>query len=328
MRFTGSTLAGMTLIALSSGPAAAEDVTLSFAHIWTLEHPLQTCGIDGMSEALDAAGVGLTIRSYPSEQLGTMGQMTETLMAGDVDMSIVGASYLASRYETMNIFDSPYIFKSAEEAYSLAGGDQGKKILQGLLDTTGIRTLGHWYYGARHITSNKPIKSPDDLNGVKYRVPDSRLMIDAAKAIGATPVPMTFGEIYLALQQGVIDAQENPLTSIDDQKFAEVQDYVSLTSHMIMMNPVVISEKSWEKLNDAQKAALADAVRDVTPVVDRCMRDQEEAILEKWKEDGSIEIVPAEDIDLQAFRDRAHQYIADTYGDTEWGKIYAEFVSD
>ncbi|SLN77823.1 DctP family TRAP transporter solute-binding subunit [Oceanibacterium hippocampi] len=327
MKFHKKALISALVIAGFSAPAFAGDVSLRFAHIWAPGHPFQTCGIDKMAEMLKKADVGLSIRAYPSEQLGTMAQLADSVVSGDVDMSVFGASYLANRYEMMNLFDSAYVFESAEDASKLIESKRGAEIWQGLLEKTGIRRLGNWLYGARHITANKPVRSPADLEGVKFRVPDNSLMIENARSIGATPVPMAFGEVYLALQQGVIDAQENPLTVIETQKFTEVQDYVSLTGHMIQVSPVVVSEKTWQKLDDSQRDTLLNVVKGVTEGVNECVRSQEAALVAKWQKDASVTVIPADEIDMDAFRKKAREHISKTYGDTEWGKIYAEFVS-
>ena len=321
-----TTCCAAALAALMPTAAFADDVTLRFAHIWAPDHPFQVCGVERMAELLSDDPSGLRLKGYPSEQLGTMAQLADSIVAGNVDLSVFGSSYLANRYEPMNLFDSAYVFSSVEEASEFNESELGQEIWEGLRDEAGMRRLASWLYGARHVTANVPVRTPEDLQGIKFRVPDNALMVANAEALGATPVPMAFGEVYLALQQGTIDAQENPVTVIDSQKFYEVQDYLMLTGHMIQVSPLVISEKSWSGLDDAQKAALERVVAEVTPQVDECVAAQEKELLEKWKADGTIKILEPSDLDLEAFRMKAHAAIIERFSDTEWGKLYKQAV--
>lgn len=322
-KISGTLLAGAMAISISC-VAQAEEVTLRFAHIWAPSHPFNVCGAEKMRDLLENDPSGLRLRVYPAEQLGTMAQLADSVAAGNVDLSVFGSSYLGTRYEPMNLFDSAYVFESVEDAERVNESEVGQKIWNGLLEETGIRRLDNWLYGARHVTANVPVKSPEDLAGIKFRVPDNALMIENAKAIGATPVPMAFGEVYLGLQQGAIDAQENPVTVIDSQKFHEVQDYLSLTSHMIQVSPIVISEKSWQKLSDEQKGALERVISEVTPQVNKCVADEEASLLDKWRNDKTIQIVEPEEINLEAFREKAREHILAVYGDSEWGSLYRD----
>ena len=310
------------LFSFAAGGAAA-DTTLRLAHIWAADHPFNSCGAERMRELLADDPSGLRLRVYPAEQLGTMAQLADSIAAGNVDMSIFGASYLASRYEPLNVLDSVYVFRDYDHASQVINGEIGEKLWAGLLEKTGIRRVDNWLYGARHVTANKAVHGPGDMAGMKFRVPDNALMMANARALGTTPVPMAFGEVYLALQQGAIDGQENPLTVIETQKFMEVQKYLALTAHIIQVSPVVISERSWQKLDGAQRAALQRVVHEVTPEVKGCVLDSERELVDHWRQSEEITLIEPAEIDLDAFRQGARASILREYGD-KWGDLYAQ----
>ncbi|MBA3478324.1 MAG: DctP family TRAP transporter solute-binding subunit [Lautropia sp.] len=318
---TASILGAMLLSTPGLSVAQPKTVELKFAHIWPATHPFQKCGIDKIHDQLAKDPSGVRIRAFSSEQLGTMAQLGDSVAAGTVDLSIFGSSYLGTRYGPLNVLDAAYVFRDVDHASRVNESEIGAKLWKGLLEKTGIRRIDNWVYGARHITSNKPIHKPADLEGVKFRVPDNQLMVANAKAMGATPVPMAFGEVYLALKMGTIDAEENPLTVIDTSKFAEVQKYLSLTSHMIQVSPVVISEKSWQKLSPAQQTALTNAIKGVTSKVNECVSTSEKELLDKWSKGTGMKVIPPADIDLDAFRAKARETLTKRYAD-EWADIY------
>ena len=170
-------------------------------------------------------------------------------------MDIQGASALSALYAPMGAVDGAFVFDDSEHMYRFFTSPASDALKQGFLDETGVRILGAWNTGARQFTANKPIRTPADLVGLKMRFPPSQQFLMNAAAMGASPVEVAYDELYLALQQGVADGQENPLVNIKAINLPEVQDYVSLSSHQLSSNLVVIG-KVWDTLSPEQQAAL------------------------------------------------------------------------
>ena len=155
----------------------------------------------------------------------------------------------------------PYLYPTSEDMDAVASGEIGHKIEREIIEKARIRPITYFVRGPRYLTSNRPIKSPDDLDGLKLRVPNVPLFVDFWKAMGARPTPMAFSEVFTSLQAGTIDAQENPLSLIDSASFYEVQKYVNKSEHVRSWIYLTISEITWNKLSDVGKKAVMEAAR-------------------------------------------------------------------
>lgn len=303
----------------SSG--ASEPVTLSFGHVLAEAQPWHQCGALPMKEAVESAEVGITVEIFPASttQNDTLEQL-DALETGNLDITLAGGSQLATRLDKASIFDAAYLFNDAEHMQRVVNGPIGDEVWEELRQEAGFRVLTMGYYGARHVTANVPVRSPADLSGIKMRVVDAPLFLDNGIALGAEPVSIAFGELYLALQQGVVDAEENPLPVIAAQGFDEVQDYVSMTGHVYASLALVIADSSWDELSAEQQEVLAGAAEAFGEDVTECTLEEETTLLEEWKQPGSpIEVV--EDVDLDAFREAAADYLPEKYADV-WGDLF------
>jgi tripartite ATP-independent transporter DctP family solute receptor len=155
----------------------------------------------------------------------------------------------------------PYAYKSLDHMDQVAGGKIGEQIEAQIIEKARVRPIAYFARGPRNLTSNRPIKSPDDLNGLKLRVPNVPLFVDVWKSLGASPTPMAFSEVFTSLQNATIDAQENPLALIKSANFNEVQKFVNKTEHVRSWIYLVISELTWSKLSDTDKDAVMEAAR-------------------------------------------------------------------
>jgi TRAP-type transport system periplasmic protein len=297
---------------------------LRFGHVYDPAHPNETCGAVRLNEILAENDSGLSIESYPAAQLGSEEEMLEQLADGSLDMSIAGPSFLGVWHEPAAVFDAAYAFTDVDHFDQTVNGEIGEQVWDGLREEAGLQVLGSWYYGTRHITANVPVRGPDDLAGVKLRVPNAPLYLDNTEAMGGTATPVALSEVYLGLQQGVVDAQENPIPTIATNRFQEVQDYLNLTGHIVQGTMVVIGEQTMEGLEPEQQEALQAAVDETTPEVRACIEEQEQEILEEWRESGVIEIV--EDIDFQAFADAAREQLPAKY--PGWEGLYEQIQSE
>ncbi|WHH57330.1 TRAP transporter substrate-binding protein [Petroclostridium sp. X23] len=202
------------------------------------------------------------IELYPAEMLGTDKQMAEAVTMGTLDMSINAHGVIASYEPKLAAIELPFLFDAPEKVGKVLDGEIGEELAKNL-PAKGMRILAYWENGLRHITnSKKAIEKPEDLKGLKIRTPENKMTLAIFKALGASPAPLAFPELYLALSQGVFDGQENPVTNIHAAKFDEVQKYISITNHKYESCPLIVSETVWGKLPaDVQKVLKEGAVK-------------------------------------------------------------------
>jgi tripartite ATP-independent transporter DctP family solute receptor len=296
-----------------SAPAQAE-VELTLAHSYQEGQPQVECGTDVIKEVAEAAGVGLTIEIFGASQLGGDADRIQSVIAGDIDIDIQGASALSAVYAPMSVVDGAFVFDDSDHLYNFFTSDASAALTEGFETETGVHILGAWNTGARQFTANVPIRSPDDLAGLRMRFPPSPTFLLNAAAMGAEAVEVAFEELYLALQQGTVDGQENPITNIDAINLDEVQDYISLSSHQLSSNLVIIGGV-WNELSTEQQDALSAAVEEAMVQEPECAAEAEEEILAGWRESGNMEIV--EDVDRDAFRELAEPYLRDNFDEAQ-----------
>lgn len=205
----------------------------------------------------------LKIEIYPDRQLGEEREMVEGLQLGTVDMAVVSTGPLVAFVPALGTVDLPFLFKSSEHAYKVLDGEVGQDLLAKFQDR-GIVGLAWWENGWRSLTSKKEVKSPADLKGMKLRTMQNPVHIAAFKELGASPIPMVWGEVFTSLSQGVIDAQENPVTIVYSNSLWEVQKYMTLTRHVYGPHLVLFSQQVWDRLTPAQQTILKEALIEAT----------------------------------------------------------------
>ncbi|HEX5590967.1 MAG TPA: DctP family TRAP transporter solute-binding subunit [Candidatus Limnocylindrales bacterium] len=294
---------------VTPGPTSAP-VTLDLAHSYTDTQPQAACGAQVIKEEAEAANVGLTIEIFGGSTLGGDTDRVAMVQAGDHDLDIQGASALSSVYEPMAVVDGAFVFDDSEHLYNFFTSDASDGLKEGFLET-GLRILGAWNTGARQFTANVPIRTPEDLQGLRMRFPGSPQFLMNARAMGIEPVVVAFEELYLALQQGTVDGQENPLVNIVSNNLDEVQDYVSLSSHQLSSNLVVINGDSWDGLSAEQQEALSAAVETAMVEEPECVVEAEAEILAGWADAGSPQVI--DDVDREAFQVKAEAYLRENF---------------
>lgn len=294
----------------ASGEGGGGDLELTLAHSYTEDQPQHTCGAQVIADELEKADVGVTAEIYASSQLGADADRIASVASGDIDMDIQGASALGALYEPMSVVDAAYAFDDSEHLARFFASEASDDLKQGFLDETQVRVLGAWSAGARHFTANDPIRSPEDLGGLRMRFPNSPQYLMNAKALGATATEVAYEELYLALQQGTVDGQENPIVNIAAINLAEVQDYLSMSGHQANSNLVVVGPV-WDEMSAEQQDALTAAVDAAVEQVPQCVEEAEQETLAEWRESGDFEIV--EDVDVEAFRSKADAYLRDNF---------------
>lgn len=293
-----------------AGNGDGGDIELTLAHSYTEDQPQHTCGAQVIADELESADAGVSAEIFANSQLGGDADRIASVASGDIDVDIQGASALGALYEPMSVVDAAYAFDDSDHLARFFGSDASDDLKQGFLDETGVRVLGAWSAGARHFTANEAIRSPEDLKGLRLRFPNSPQYLMNAKALGASATEVAYEELYLALQQGTVDGQENPIVNIDAINLAEVQDYLSMSGHQANSNLVVIGPV-WDEMSSEQQDALTAAVEAAVEQVPECVADAEQETLDEWRETGDFEIV--DDVDVEAFRSQADAHLRDNF---------------
>lgn len=286
-----------------------EGITLTLAHSYNESQPQHRCGAQVIADEVAAADIGLTVEIFPSSQLGGDADRIASVASGDIDLDIQGASALGAVYEPISVLDAAYAFDDAAHLAAFMASEEARPAIDGFAEEAGVHTLGAWSAGARQFTADVPITGPEDLEGLRVRFPGSPQFLINAEALGAQATEVAYEELYLALQQGTVDGQENPITNIESQNLQEVQDYLSMTNHQLNTNLVVMGPL-WEELSQEQQDALRAAVEVAVAEVTDCVAQDEEETLNEWRESGEWEIV--EDVDVAAFQERAVSHLEST----------------
>jgi TRAP-type transport system periplasmic protein len=299
----------MMLAACGGGDEGGDDggtKEISLAHSYTEAQPQHRCGAKVIADEVEKADAGMTVKIFPASQLGADADRISSVVSGDIDVDIQGASALGAVYEPIATLDAAYAFDDAEHLARYTESDASKELIDAFAEETDIQTLGMWSAGMRHFTANKAIREPSDLKGLRVRFANSPQFLMNAKALGADATEVAYEELFLALQQGTVDAQENPIVNIDAISLDEVQKFISLTSHQANSNLVIIG-KVWNELSAEQKKVLQGAVDKAVEQVPGCVEEDEQKTLAKWKDSGSLEIV--DDVDVEAFRSQVDSYL-------------------
>lgn len=311
--------AALALTACGADGDDTDGPTLTFSNSYTEEHPHTRCGIDLVAERVADADAGFGIDTFPGSQLGDNTETFASVMSGDIDMDVQGSAALGSAFEPIGIMDAAYAFDDADQMFSYFDSEESEELKDGFQEATGARIIDVWYFGDRHFTANEPIRTPDDLDGLRMRFPDSPIYLANAEAMGATPTAVAFEEVYLALQQGTADGQENPIPTVAADSFDEVQSHISLSGHQVGSQMIVISGASWDRMDQTQQETLQEAVGEVRAENRTCIEEAEEQILQEWADEGTIEVV--DDVEVDTFRDQVRDYFADNL-DAEQLELY------
>lgn len=290
----------LTTACSSSGGGGSNEVTLKLAHTGSDTHQYQIASAKFKELVEEKTNGEVAIEIHGNATLGSEGEAVEQVIDGTLDMTTVAAdSAFANTVPVMNVFGIPYLFENREHVYGVLDGEIGKDLLA-KVDEHDMKGLGYWEVGFRHLTNSKrEIVKPEDVNGLKIRVQPAPVWEAHMEALGASPTPIAFNELYSALDQGVVDGQENPLPTINSMKFYEVQKNVALTAHTYSPAVVVMSNSAWEQLNEDQQKAVQSAVAETTTYVRDFLKEKEEEILQTLKDEGVTVTEP----DREAFKE-------------------------
>ena len=300
-RFAIKALAAAAVLALSLGTTglAQAQTKIKWAHVYETSEAYHTQSVWAADEIKKRSNGKFDIQVFPASSLGKETDINQGLQLGTVDMIISGPSFAARSYPRFGIAYYPFIFRDGEHLLAYAKSPVFKEMVDEFRAKTGIQVTAYTYYGARHTTSQKAFTNCEGMKGLKIRVPDVPAYTATPKACGANPTPIAFAEVYLALQNGTVDAQENPLTTIEAKKFYEVQKAIMLTGHIVDGLTTQIAPHIWNKLSDAEKTMFTDVTREAASRATAEIKKREGELVDEFKKKG-LQIVA---VDRKSFQD-------------------------
>jgi tripartite ATP-independent transporter DctP family solute receptor len=279
-------------------PAVAQ-TKLKWAHVYEVSEPYHTESVWAAAEIKKRTNGKYDIEVFPASTLGKETDINQGLTLGTVDMIISGPSFAARSYPRIGIAYYPFIFRDGDHLIAYSKSPVFAEMVEEFRIKTGILITAYTYYGARHTTSNRPFTDCAGMKGLKIRVPDVPAYMATPKACGANPTPIAFAEVYLALQNGTVEAQENPLTTIEAKKFYEVQKAIMLTGHIVDGLTTEIAPHIWSKLTDDEKKIFTEVTREAAQRATDKIKKREAELVDEFKKKG-LQIV---NVDRKSFID-------------------------
>jgi tripartite ATP-independent transporter DctP family solute receptor len=294
---------------------AAAQTVVEIGHATTLDSHYGM-GMTRFGEVLEELSGGeMTAIQHPAAALGGEREMIEAVQIGALDMVITSTGPLPNFVPETQVLDLPFLFRDYDHARGVLDGELGQELLA-KVEEAGFKPLAWTENGFRHITnSQRPIKTPEDLAGLKIRTMENPIHLKAFEALGAAPTPMSFAELFTALQQGVVDAQENPIVVISVSNFSEVQDHLTLSGHLYSPAIILMSQSFWDGLSEEQQGWVMQAAEASVGVTRDRVSELEETGVDKLREEG-MEVVT--EIDRGAFEaavQPAYEQYTSQFGD-------------
>jgi len=318
-------LAALSTTMLAWPALAQEKIELKYT-VPSVPTDLHTQAMKVFAEKLEAAAPGrFDIQLYDSGSLFAQGADLDALQRGNAEMTYVSFQLIADSIPEYGLLTAGYLFQNPQHYRTFMASELGAEFKQRVADEMGIQLLDTCYLGTRQINlrTAREVKTPEDLAGVKLRMPSSDAWLFLGQALGANPTPLPFGEVYLGLQAGTIDGQDNPLPSVEAAKFYEVTQQIVLTSHLVDGINVAVNNQTWEQLTDAEKAAMTEAaVASCDWNNERRLAD-EERLLAFFEEKGLQITTP----DVEAFRTHVQDFYRNSERAAAWPEGWLEQIN-
>lgn len=306
---------------------AMDPVTLTLGTIYATDHPASLAVEAAIAEIKEASGGQITIQHYPASQMGDNDELAEGLVAGSVDFNVQSLSYFNEKCPEFEIDSCFFVYQDTDHVYKVWDGEIGGKFNTMAEENYGVTILDAWLYGNRVMTTkNTAIRSPEDLSGLKMRVPDHAIWVDMMSSFGAEATPVAFSELYMALNQGVVDGQENPVPTIMSSKFNEVQNYLCLTNHKVETIYVMVNQDTWNKLSEEQRDIIATAFKNAREVNNDAIEQQTVDGVAEFESSGGT-VIREDEIDSAAFAasvsetlETKYPYLLDIYQEIQSAK--------
>ncbi|MEO8057782.1 MAG: sialic acid TRAP transporter substrate-binding protein SiaP [Burkholderiales bacterium] len=308
--------------ALAATTGAFAQTKLKWAHVYETSEPFHTASVWAAEEIKKRSNGRYLIDVYPASQLGKENDINQGLTLGTVDIIISGSSFAAKSFPRIGVTYYPYTFRGVDHLLAYTKSDIYRELSKGYEEKSGHQIIATTYYGVRHTTSNKPIAKCADMKGLKIRVPDVPAYLAMPRACGANTSPIAFAEVYLALQNGTVEAQENPLTTIEAKKFYEVQKYIVLTGHIVDHLNTIVAGGLWKKLSDADKKMFTEVAQEAAAKASGEVAAREKELVAVFKGKG----ITVTEVDKEDFRNTVLKNVTfESFGyqKADWDKIQA-----
>lgn len=267
---------------------AQSALKLTLGHGAALGNPRHEASVKFADVVKAKSGGRIEVQVAPSAQLGDDAAMVTALRTGAIDMSANSQGAVANAVPEFAAFGMPFMFSSPAHAFKVLDGPLGKELADKSAEK-GMILLGTWDNGIRQMTNGKrPITKVEDMKGLKMRVPPDATLVDIMQALGAEAQQIKFAELYVALQQGVVDGQENPLVNIHSSKLYEVQKHLALTNHQFQMTPFLMSKRTWDKLSEADRKIVQEAAAEATVLQRKLSQEADDKLLAELKAKGVL----------------------------------------
>ena len=303
------------IAAAIAGPATAQ-TKLKWAHVYETGEPYHTEALWAAGEIKKRTNGKYEIEVFPASQLGNENQINEGLGLGTVDIIYTGINFAAATYKPLGITGAPFILRDFDHWKAYRDSKLFTELAKGYDDKTKHKIVALTYYGQRHVTANKLIMKPEDMKGMKLRVPPAPLFLMFTKSVGANATPIAFAEVYLALQQGTVDGQENPLPTIMAKKFYEVQSHIILTGHITESLVTVVGNHVWTKLTPDEQKIFQDVLKEAASHATNSIAASEKTLAGEFKKLGKTVVEP----DREAFRKAAIPLHNDASAGAGWSQ--------
>jgi tripartite ATP-independent transporter DctP family solute receptor len=286
-----SNLAVVALCAVTglSASLSQAQTKLKWAHVYETGEPYHKQAVWAADEVKKRTAGRVLIDVFPSSQLGKETDINQGLSMGTVDIIYTGMAFAGRTLPALSLSSAPFVFRDHAHWEAFRASPLWRELAnQYEAKSGGNQIVGYTYYGLRHMTSNKPIAKPEDMKGLKLRVPDAPIFMMFPKAVGANPTPIAFAEVYLALQNGTVDAQENPLPTIDAKKFYEVQKYITLTGHITESLVTIVSSAAWQRLNAEDRKTVESVLWDASTRASAEIQTAENKLADEFVKRGNV----------------------------------------
>lgn len=292
----------MTIVAaiLAAGVSAAGATeTLRFGHVYETSSIYHEAAVWAADEIAKRTEGRYAIEVFPASSIGNENDLFQGLALGAVDLVFTGSFYASGIHGPMAISSGPFMFRDYDHWKAYRDSDLFAEIAAEFEKKSAHKVLGLTYYGARHLTSNRRIERPEDMKGMKLRVPNAPMYLLFPKSVGANAAPIAFAEVYLALQQGVVEGQENPLPTILAKKFYEVQSHIMLTGHLMDSLVTVAGGGAWNGMSDADRAIFSAVYDEAARRASELVRQSEADLATRFATEFGVTVVT---VDREPFR--------------------------
>lgn len=311
--------------ALLATPVFAEPISIKFSHVVAVDTPKGQAAEFFKKRAEELTQGKVKIEVYPNSQLYKDKEEMEALQLGAVQMLAPSlAKFGPLGAKEFEVFDLPFIFNNYDDLHKITKGPVGQTLLA-KLEPKGIKGLAYWDNGFKSFSANTPIKTPEDLKGKKLRIQSSKVLEAQMQAIKSIPQVMPFSEVYQALQTGVVDGTENPISNFYTQKMHEVQKFLTITDHGYLGYAVIVNKKFWEELPADVRGQLETAMKESTEFANNIAKAKNDEDLAAVKASGKTEITTLTDAQRAAFKAAmvsVHDKMADRIGKETIDAVY------